>query len=87
MKGSKYKDEERDCFAKPSASTFIDLEKKLKVIPTKAEEMVLISLMVLIARMSVELSEKHLSFLNPRVSAESRADRRAKASAMRGELI
>ncbi|KAF2557735.1 hypothetical protein F2Q68_00017943 [Brassica cretica] len=42
---------------------------------------------MLIALMSVELSEKHQSFRSPKVSAERRADRRAIASAIRGELI
>ncbi|KAF2584363.1 hypothetical protein F2Q70_00034713 [Brassica cretica] len=36
---------------------------------------------------SVELSEKHQSFRSPKVYAEKRADRRAIASAIRGELI
>ncbi|XP_056848246.1 uncharacterized protein LOC130498710 [Raphanus sativus] len=63
----------------------------------KAEESCLISMTIpkisltcmspLIARMSVSLSDKHRSFGSPRFPAESRADRRANASAISGELI
>lgn len=96
MNGSIIKKEDRNCLANESASAFIKREKWEKDISTKIEEICLISLTILkiflicmsflIAQMCIVLSKNNQSFGSPSFTAERRPDRRAIASAMRGEL-
>lgn len=94
--GSTYREEARECLANESASIFINLARWEKETSTKTEVMCLISLMIpkislicmseLIARISVELSEKHRNFEILKFPAKRRTERRAIASATSGDI-